>query len=106
LLNIVWKKYCRCVQWSIFNDSKATNVNSTWYALECMTKPVVWIAGGVDKGNDYSTLEPLVKEKVKALICMGKDNEKLKKSFGDITPVGGRSFSMDEALSQAYKTCR
>ena len=63
------------------NDSKATNVDAAWYALECQTSPVIWIAGGTDKGNDYSTLVPLVKEKVKALICMGIDNEKLHESF-------------------------
>ncbi len=68
------------------NDSKATNVDSAWYALECQTRPVVWIAGGTDKGNDYECLVPLVKEKVKALICMGLDNEKLHNSFGDIVP--------------------
>ena len=63
------------------NDSKATNVDAAWYALECQTNPVIWIAGGTDKGNDYSTLVPLVKEKVKALICMGIDNAKLHESF-------------------------
>ena len=63
------------------NDSKATNVDAAWYALECQTNPVIWIAGGTDKGNDYSTLVPLVKEKVKALICMGIDNTKLHESF-------------------------
>ena len=63
------------------NDSKATNVDAAWYALECQTRPVIWIAGGTDKGNDYSTLVPLVKEKVKALICMGVDNAKLHESF-------------------------
>ncbi len=66
------------------NDSKATNVDSAWYALECQTRPVVWIAGGTDKGNDYSSLLPLVKEKVKALICMGTDNRKLHDSFGEL----------------------
>ncbi len=63
------------------NDSKATNVDAAWYALECQTSPVIWIAGGTDKGNDYSTLVPLVKEKVKALICMGVDNDKLHEAF-------------------------
>ncbi|MBQ7811042.1 MAG: UDP-N-acetylmuramoyl-L-alanine--D-glutamate ligase [Bacteroidales bacterium] len=63
------------------NDSKATNVDAAWYALECQTNPVIWIAGGTDKGNDYSTLVPLVKEKVKALICMGVDNAKLHEAF-------------------------
>ena len=65
------------------NDSKATNVDAAWYALECQTRPVVWIAGGTDKGNDYSTLVPLVKEKVKALICMGVDNAKLHEAFDE-----------------------
>ena len=59
------------------NDSKATNVDAAWYALECQTRPVVWIVGGTDKGNDYSTLIPLAKEKVKAIICMGLDNQKI-----------------------------
>ena len=66
------------------NDSKATNVDSAWYALECQTRPVVWIVGGTDKGNDYSSLRPLAQEKVKAIICMGIDNEKIHASFGDI----------------------
>ena len=63
------------------NDSKATNVDSIWYALECQTRPVVWIVGGTDKGNDYSSLIPLAKEKVKAMICMGLDNKKFHESF-------------------------
>jgi len=63
------------------NDSKATNVDSAWYALECQTKPVVWIVGGKDKGNDYSVLNDLVKEKVKAIVCMGVDNKKIHDSF-------------------------
>ena len=66
------------------NDSKATNVDSAWYALECQTRPVVWIVGGTDKGNDYSSLRPLAQEKVKAIICLGLDNEKIHASFGDI----------------------
>lgn len=66
---------------SYYNDSKATSVNATWYALESMTKPVVWIAGGIDKGNDYSILLPLVRDKVKALICLGRDNKKLIETF-------------------------
>lgn len=63
------------------NDSKATNVNSTWYALESMNKPTIWIVGGVDKGNDYSELDKLVKQKVKAIICLGKDNQKIINHF-------------------------
>ena len=66
------------------NDSKATNVDAAWYALECQSRPVVWIAGGTDKGNDYSSLIPLVKEKVKAIICMGLDNSKIHEAFGGI----------------------
>ena len=67
------------IQW--VNDSKATNVDAAWYALECQTRPVVWIVGGTDKGNDYSSLIPLAKEKVKAMICMGLDNAKFHDSF-------------------------
>ena len=68
------------------NDSKATNVDAAWYALECQTRPVVWIVGGTDKGNDYSVLLGLAKEKVKAMICMGLDNRKFHESFGGIVP--------------------
>ena len=85
------------------NDSKATNVDSAWYALECQTRPVVWIAGGTDKGNDYSTLIPLVKEKVKALICMGVDNQKLHDSFGSIVPEIHDVTSAQDAVSLANK---
>ncbi|MCX7744835.1 MAG: UDP-N-acetylmuramoyl-L-alanine--D-glutamate ligase [Flavobacteriales bacterium] len=84
------------------NDSKATNVNSAWYALECMHNPVIWIAGGVDKGNDYSILVPLVKEKVKAIICLGKDNEKLKAAFGDMVETLVETQSMQEAVKAGY----
>ena len=66
------------------NDSKATNVDSAWYALECQTRPVVWIVGGTDKGNDYSVLEDLVREKVKAIVCLGVDNKKIHEAFKDI----------------------
>ena len=84
------------------NDSKATNVNSTWYALECMDRPVVWIAGGTDKGNDYSEIEELVRSKVKALICMGKDNRKLHAFFGKTVPVITDATSAAEAVQKAY----
>ena len=84
------------------NDSKATNVNSTWYALECQRKRVIWIAGGTDKCNDYSDLIPLVKEKVKTLICLGVDNSKLLKVFGEIIPVK-ETKSMKDAIAEAYK---
>ena len=63
------------------NDSKATNIDSAWYALECQTRPVVWIVGGTDKGNDYSVLDKLVRERVKAIVCMGVDNAKIHAAF-------------------------
>ncbi|MBX2846154.1 MAG: UDP-N-acetylmuramoyl-L-alanine--D-glutamate ligase [Saprospiraceae bacterium] len=84
------------------NDSKATNVNSTWYALESMTKKVVWIAGGVNKGNDYSSVVPLAKEKVSALICLGTDNAHLKDAFGDVIPVIEETQSMAAAVKMGY----
>ncbi len=84
------------------NDSKATNVNSTWYALECMTKPVIWIAGGVDKGNDYSELNELARTKVKALVCMGKDNSKLMSAFEGIIPIIIDTQSIEDAVKSAY----
>ena len=85
------------------NDSKATNVNSAWYALESMTTPVVWIAGGTDKGNDYSELFDMVREKVQALICLGKDNNKLVRSFGNLVPQCIEVQSMEDAVKAAYK---
>jgi UDP-N-acetylmuramoylalanine--D-glutamate ligase len=66
------------------NDSKATNVNSAWYALESMEKPVIWVVGGTDKGNDYASLRQLVKDKVKAIVCLGKDNSKIHAAFGGL----------------------
>lgn len=84
------------------NDSKATNVNSTWYALESMGKNVVWIAGGIDKGNDYSMLENLVQEKVKAIVCLGKDNSKLHKAFGSIVKNIIDTENMRDAVKSAY----
>ena len=83
------------------NDSKATNVDAAWYALECQTRPIVWIAGGTDKGNDYSTLVPLVKEKVKALICMGIDNAKLHEAFDGIVAQTYDVTSAEEAVKLA-----
>ncbi len=83
------------------NDSKATNVNSTWYALECMDRPVVWIAGGTDKGNDYSEIYDLVKDKVKALVCMGKDNTKLHECFDPMLDTVTDALSAEEAVKKA-----
>ncbi len=84
------------------NDSKATNVNSTWYALESMKQTVVWIAGGTDKGNDYSLLHDLAKEKVRALICLGTDNNALHKAFDKIIPTILDVTSMEDAVKSAY----
>jgi UDP-N-acetylmuramoylalanine--D-glutamate ligase len=85
------------------NDSKATNINSTWYALESMTKPTVLILGGVDKGNEYSVIEELVTEKVKAIICLGVDNEKIHSSFEGKVPVITDAGSAKEAVTKAYQ---
>lgn len=88
------------------NDSKATNVNSTWYALESMHTPVVWIAGGVDKGNDYSMLRDLVCSKVKAIVCLGKNNARIHEAFADCVPDIVDTMSMEEAVKTAYYLAR
>lgn len=85
------------------NDSKATNVNATFYALECMEQPTVWIVGGVDKGNDYTDLLPLVREKVKAIVCLGEDNEKLKAVFSNVVDMMIETAGAEEAVKVAYK---
>ena len=87
------------------NDSKATNVDSAWYALECQRKPVVWIVGGTDKGNDYSVLLDLVREKVKAIVCLGVDNRKIHAAFEGIVGAERMSdaLSAEEAVRQAAK---
>ena len=84
------------------NDSKATNVNSTWFALESMEKPTILILGGVDKGNDYSILEELVKEKVKAIVCMGTENRKIHEAFGDIVSLMVNTSSAQDAVQAAF----
>ncbi|MBQ6576718.1 MAG: UDP-N-acetylmuramoyl-L-alanine--D-glutamate ligase [Bacteroidales bacterium] len=83
------------------NDSKATNVDSAWYALECQTKPVVWIVGGKDKGNDYSVLNDLVKEKVKAIVCLGVDNKKIHECFEQM--VGSENITDTLSAEEAVK---
>ncbi|MFW5830864.1 MAG: UDP-N-acetylmuramoyl-L-alanine--D-glutamate ligase [Prolixibacteraceae bacterium] len=88
------------------NDSKATNVNSTWYALESIHKPIVWIAGGIDKGNDYTMLKSLVKDKVKAIVCLGKDNSKLHKAFANEVRNIVDASSMEEAVKASYYLAR
>lgn len=85
------------------NDSKATNVNATYYALESMKHPTVWIVGGIDKGNDYLPLMPMVREKVKAIICLGVDNAKLVNTFSNVVDVMVETTSMNEAVQIAHK---
>ena len=85
------------------NDSKATNVNATFYALDSMSAPTVWIVGGVDKGNDYRDLYPLINEKVKAIICLGVDNKKLLEHFGNMVEIIVETPAMTEAVKIAYK---
>lgn len=84
------------------NDSKATNVNSTWYALESMSNPVIWIVGGVDKGNDYAMLNDLVRGRVKAIVCMGKDNQKIQDAFQGMVDNIVETGSASEAVKAAY----
>jgi UDP-N-acetylmuramoylalanine--D-glutamate ligase len=84
------------------NDSKATNVNSTWYALESMTNPTIWIVGGVDKGNNYAELNNIVKEKVKAIVCLGADNAKIIEAFSGIVETIVEAGTAEEAVKKAY----
>jgi UDP-N-acetylmuramoylalanine--D-glutamate ligase len=88
------------------NDSKATNVNSTWFALESMDKPTVWIVGGVDKGNDYAELMDLVRDKVKAIICLGVDNKKLMETFSGVIPTIVEARSAMEAVAYGYRLAK
>lgn len=85
------------------NDSKATNTNSTWYALESMTKPTILILGGVDKGNNYDFMKDLVKEKVKAIVCMGLDNSKIHEAFEEDIPLMIDTKSAREAVQAAFQ---
>jgi UDP-N-acetylmuramoylalanine--D-glutamate ligase len=85
------------------NDSKATNINSTWYALESMTRPTVLILGGVDKGNDYTLLADGIREKVKAIICLGKDTQKIHEAFQELVPVMIDTQSAEEAVHTAFR---
>ena len=85
------------------NDSKATNTNATFFAFDSMTTPTVWIVGGVDKGNDYDELMPLVREKVKAIVCLGVDNQKIVKAFGNVVDIMVETSGMQEAVKVAEK---
>lgn len=91
---------------TFINDSKATNINSTWYALEYVDRPTVWIVGGQDKGNDYSELLPLVKKKVKAIVCLGVDNTKIHEAFEDAVDLMVDAGSAIEAVSYAYNLAK
>ncbi len=91
---------------NFINDSKATNVNSTWYAIECMENDIIWIVGGIDKGNDYSELYPVVRKKVKAIVCLGKDNRKIVEAFKDKVTTIVETSSMEEAVRSAYYLAR
>jgi len=96
------ERFLRVHNIEFINDSKATNINSVWYALESMSTPVVWIVGGVDKGNDYSMLYDLVKAKVKAIVCLGKDNHKIIAAFDGMVKEIVDTKSMEEAVRTAY----
>ena len=88
------------------NDSKATNINSTWYALESFHRPVVLILGGVDKGNDYAMLEDLVKEKVKAIVCLGLETKKIHKAFKGMVMEIVDVTSADDAVKESYRLAK
>jgi UDP-N-acetylmuramoylalanine--D-glutamate ligase len=88
------------------NDSKATNINSTWYALETIEGPLVWIVGGIDKGNDYSMIEAMVSAKVNSIVCLGKDNQKILEAFDDIIEPIEFASSAEEAVQKAYELAR
>lgn len=91
---------------TFINDSKATNVNSTWYALEYYDKPIIWITGGTDKGNDYTMLTQLVKSKVKAIVCMGINNKPFHDAFGDIVEIIEDTQSAYHAVNVAYELAK
>ena len=85
------------------NDSKATNINATYFALESVKRPVIWIAGGVDKGNDYSALMPLVREKVKAILCIGVENQKIVETFNKVIPEIHELSSLEDTVAMAMR---
>jgi UDP-N-acetylmuramoylalanine--D-glutamate ligase len=88
------------------NDSKATNVNACWFALESMQKDIVWIVGGVDKGNNYSELYEMVKDKVKAIICLGENNQNIISAFKGSIDIIVQASSIDEAVNQSYSLAK
>lgn len=84
------------------NDSKSSNLNSTWYALENTSRPIIWIVGGVDSGNDYATLRQLVRTKVKAIVCLGLDTSRIHEAFDELDIPTTDTLSMEEAVQVAY----
>tara|TARA_B100000965_G_C19443168_1_gene691825 strand:- start:543 stop:950 length:408 start_codon:yes stop_codon:yes gene_type:complete len=88
------------------NDSKATNINAVYYALDSMNNSTIWIAGGVDKGNDYDELLPLVREKVKSIICLGLDNKKIIETFSSVVDSIIETSTMIDAVRNAYKIAK
>jgi UDP-N-acetylmuramoylalanine--D-glutamate ligase len=92
------------IEW--VNDSKATNVDSVWYALESMQRPTVWIAGGTDKGNDYGPIKEFARRKVRALICMGLDNEKLQREFDGVVPIIRSCHTFEDAMKAAHEVAK
>jgi UDP-N-acetylmuramoylalanine--D-glutamate ligase len=92
------------VEW--INDSKATNVDAAWYALQSMTRPVIWIAGGTDKGNDYAPLKDFVREKVRALVCLGADNSKLLREFEGVAQVIIDTHSIEDCVRECARMAR
>ena len=100
------EKVCSLKGVTFIDDSKATNVDAAWYALECQKDPVVWIVGGTDKGNDYSVLLDLVREKVKAIVCLGVDNAKIKEAFGGLGLPLVETLSAQEAVNKANEFAR
>ena len=97
------EKFLKIQGVNYINDSKATNVNAAYYALDSMKSPTIWIAGGVDKGNDYSDLLPIVREKVKAIICLGIDNTKIMETFKPVIEIIVETESITEAVKVANK---
>lgn len=101
MIPIGWKKIKKIDKVLFINDSKGTNVNAVYFALEAMDKPVVWLAGGLDKGNDYNEILPLISSRVKALVAIGADNKPLRKAFKNLLPFYEIS-DMGEAVKEAF----
>ena len=97
------ERFLRVHNIEFINDSKATNINSVWYALESMTKPCILVLGGTDKGNDYSLIEDLVKQKVKAIVCLGLDNKKILAAFKGVVPKIIETKTAKDAVLKSFE---